>query len=313
MEMKQNEGVQPELHVRSAQRSRNKQPSANQKRTKRAQDVVYLPPKPFNRNRLVLRLLTVIAVVIALLLGVSVFFKVDKEKIMISGNDKYSAWDIQEASGLRGGENLLSFNKAGVAGKIIRSLPYVEEVRFGIKLPNTVMIEIVEIEVTYAVKDQSGAWWLISSGGKVVEKAAGGAEATHTQLLGVQINAPQVAQQATAKELEQTELDPDGNPIPVVVTQAQKLQTGLEILQHLEANGIIGKAASVDVSDMGNLELWYGQQYQVTLGDSNQLSYKISCMKATIDKMDSYQSGVLDVSFTLLKDKVGYTPFKAEE
>lgn len=308
METKQTERKQPELQERSKQRRRSQQ-SVPQGRQKKARDVVYLPPKPFNRNRLVLRLLTVIAVVVAFLLGISVFFKVDSSKILISGNNKYSAWDIQEASGLKGGENLLSFNKAGAAGRIIRNLPYVEEVRFGIKLPNTVMIEVVEIEVTYAVKDQNNAWWLISSGGKVVEKAAGGAEAVHTQLVGVQIESPQVSEQATAIELEQTELDPEGNPIPVVVTQAQKLSVGLEILKHLEENSIIGKAALVDVTNLGALELWYGEQYQVTLGDSTQLGYKISCMKAAIDQMDSYQSGVLDVSFTVLKDKVGYKPF----
>ena len=292
METKQTERTEPRRRRRSSgEQNRPKKP---------AQEVVYLPPKPFNRNRLVLRLLTVVAVVVALFLGVSVFFKVDSSKILISGNDKYSAWDIQEASGLKGGENLLSFNKAGVAGKIIRALPY------------TVMIEVVEIEVTYAVKDREDAWWLISSGGKVVEKAAGGTEVEHTKLLGVQLDSPVPGERAVAYETAQTELDPEGNPVPVIIQQAQKLQTGLNILQYLEENGIIGKAASVNVADLGNLELWYGQQYQVNLGDQTQLAYKIGCMKATIEEMDSYQSGLLDISFTVLKDKVGYTPFDAD-
>ena len=75
-------------------------------------DVVYLPPKPFQRNRLILQLLTVAAVVIALVLGVSVFFKVDEEKILVSGNSKYTAWDIIQASGIRDGENLLTFSRS---------------------------------------------------------------------------------------------------------------------------------------------------------------------------------------------------------
>ena len=45
-------------------------------------DVVYLPPRPFNRSRLALHLVTVIAVVLAIVLGLSVFFKV--EYIMVS-------------------------------------------------------------------------------------------------------------------------------------------------------------------------------------------------------------------------------------
>ena len=52
--------------------------AAKKPEKKASQEVVYLPPKPFNRNRLLLHLATVTAVVIALLLGVSLFFKVDK-------------------------------------------------------------------------------------------------------------------------------------------------------------------------------------------------------------------------------------------
>lgn len=297
------------MDIKQTEKTRRRTESEPKRTKKAGQEVVYLPPKPFNRNRLILRLLTVVAVVVALLLGISVFFKVDKTKILVSGVNKYTQWDIQQASGLEGGENLLSFNKAGVAGKIITALPYVDEVRFGIKLPDTVMIEIVEIEVTYAVKDQNDAWWLISSSGKIVEKAAGGAEAEHTQLLGIQLDSPVACEQAIAKETDRTELDAEGNPVPVVITQADKLNVGLRILSYLEENGIIGKAASVNVSDLGKLELWYGEQYQVKLGDQNDLQYKIGCMKSAIDKMDSYQSGILDVSFTVLKDKVGYEPF----
>ena len=274
-------------------------------------EVVYLPPKPFQRNRFLLRLLTVVAVVVALLLGISVFFKVDTDKVQVSGVDKYTAWDILQASGLQDGDNLLTFSRASASGKIIGALPYVEQVRFGIKLPDTVMIEVVEIQVAYAAQAEDQSWWLISSGGKVVEKLPSGAQMMHTQLLGITLASPVSGQKAQALEKGPAGTDADGNPIPVTVTEAQRLSIGLDMLQYLELNGIIGTAASVNVADLGNLEIWYGTQYQVKLGDTAQLAYKISCMKSTIDALDSYQSGILDVSFTILPDKVGYTPFEA--
>ena len=43
---------------------------------KAEQDVVYTQPKPFNRTRFLLQLATVGAVVIAVLFGMSIFFKV---------------------------------------------------------------------------------------------------------------------------------------------------------------------------------------------------------------------------------------------
>ena len=40
----------------------------------RDSDVVYIPPKPFQRGRFLLRLATVTAVVLAVVLGMSIFF-----------------------------------------------------------------------------------------------------------------------------------------------------------------------------------------------------------------------------------------------
>lgn len=270
-------------------------------------DVVYLPPKPLNRSRLVLKLLTVVAVVIALVLGISVFFKVDG--IEVSGNAQYSAWDICQASGIKEGDHLLTFSRAKAASKIITALPYVESVRIGIKLPGTVKIDIVEAKVPYAVQATDDTWWLVTSSGKVIEKTAAGAETGYTRVLGVRLDAPKTGSQAVAKENNQPQTDEQGNTIPVAVTQAKRLETALNIAEYLELNGIIGTAASIDVEDLGNIEFWYGQRYQVKLGDETQLLYKISCVKSAIDQMNDYQSGILDASFTSKPDGVVYKAF----
>lgn len=280
-----------------------------QEKQKTAQDVVYLPPKPFNRNRMLLHLATVTAVVIALLLGISLFFKVNPDKILVSGNYKYTEWDIAKASGLKGGENLLTLNKGAISGKIILELDYVESVRIERQLPDTVLIEVDEIEVTYAVKDQQDAWWLISAGGKVVARAENGAEENCTKVLGVRIANPQPGSPAKAAADSQPGTDEQGNTVPLLVTNAQRLTTLLDILDYLERNGILGQAASVDLNNMGNIQLWYKDQYQVKLGDSTQMGFKISMMKQMIDQMDDYQSGILDLTLTTYPDRGGYKPF----
>ncbi len=303
------------------EKARRKVPAKKQLPTRSSNDVVYLPPKPFQRSRLIIRLATIAAVVIALIVGISIFFKVGTvvvqigdegipvAKIEVSGNDKYSVWEIVEASGLEGGENLLTFSRAGTAGRIILTLPYIEEVRVGIRLPDTVVIEVTEVPVTYAVRDSSEVWWLLSSSGKVVEKAEGGAEERVTKLLGVRIQNAVVGNAAVAAPRSTSA----GEDTPVVTSESQRLETALNICQYLEQNSILGKAASIDVSDMGNLQLWYGQQYQVKLGDDSQLAYKISYMKSAIAEMGSFQSGVLDVSFTDWPDKGFFEAFETPQ
>ena len=277
-----------------------------------SQEVVYQPAEHFSRNRLILHLVTVVAVVIAVLLGISVFFKVENHSI--SGCDKYSAEQIWEAAGIRDGENLLTIGIPQASARIMEKLPYIASVRIGIKLPNTVYIEVVESKVVYALQAEDQSWWLVNSQGKVVDQAPDGEQTSYTKLQGVQITGPEPGQGAVAHEIGSTQTDPDGNTLPVTITEAQRLQTALDIVQYLEANGIIGTAASVDVTDMGNLELWYGAQYRVKLGNDTQLLYKISVFKGFLEdpRTDPYEAGEVDCSFTTWPDQVGFTPFKDE-
>ena len=272
--------------------------------------VVYTQPAAFNASRLLVHMATVVAVVLALVWGLSVFFKV--ETITVSGAEVYTPWTIREASGIKEGDNLLTFSHARAGAQIKANLPYVKTVRFGIKLPDTVNIIIEEEDVMYAIKTQDGTWWLMSSTGRMVEQTNSAVAAKYTQILGVTVTDPVVNERAVATESAAVyETDEAGEtvPVPVAVTGAARLNTALKIVQALEDNDIVGDAASVDVSRIQDIILWYGTQYQVNLGDSSNLDYKIACMNDVILQMQEYQTGVLDISFTIWPNEVGFTPF----
>ena len=293
-------------------RDRNAMRKMTQKyQTKKPGDspaVIYTQPRAFNRDKLLVQLLTVLAVVLALVLGLSVFFKV--KVITVSGAEVYGAWTVREASGISEGDNLLTFGRARAAGKITAKLPYVKSARIGIKLPDTVNIEIEEEDVVYAIKSSDGIWYLMNSEGKVVEQSTSGSAKSYTQVLGVTLSGPVVGEPGIATEEVPTETDEAGEYVPLTVTGAQRLSAALEILQALEENDIVGQAASVDVTRLNDIILWYGTQYQVNLGENTNLSYKIACMNDVILQLSDYQTGILDVSFTTWKEQVGYTPFE---
>ncbi len=291
----------------SASRNRAKKPVQQPSQKQPLPDVVYTPPKPFSRNQLLLRLATVVAVVLALIFGMSIFFKV--ETITVSGMDNYSAWVVAEASGIEKGDNLLTLSKAKIVGKIKTALPYVNLVRISRELPGTVHIEITEFDVAYSVKDGAGKWWLITSQGGVLEQVDSATASDHTQILGITLESPRVGMQAEAQEAPK-ESGEDGETTITTVYGKDRLAAALSILQYLEQNGIVGDAANVNVADLAEMELWYGNRFQVLLGDETQLSYKITCMKKAIDSLADYESGILDVSFTVIKDKPMYTRFE---
>ena len=281
------------------------------------QPVVYTQPKVFNRNRLIIQLVSMVAVVLALVLCLSIFFRV--KTITVSGANAYSAWAIREASGVEEGDYLLTFSKARACAKIKAELPYVDTVRIGIKLPDTVNIVIEEIDVVYAIQDVDGIWWLMTSEGRVMEQTDTAGAGNYTKVLGLKIVTPELQKQAVAfqdapaqsQTPQETQAPGETQvPAPVIITEQQKLSAALTILQALELNEIVGEAASVDVSDLTRIELWYGTQYQVNLGDTSNMDYKIACLKYTVSSLEAYDSGELDISFTIWPDKVTYSPFK---
>ena len=296
----------------------------------RDSDVVYTPPKPFKRGRFLLHLITVAAVVLAIVMGMSIFFKV--ETVKVSGCNKYTPWDVSEASGVEIGSNLMTISRAQISGNIISNLPYVDTVRVGIILPDTVNIEITELDVVYSIQDAAGNWWLMNADGKIVEGVDTVSAKGYTQVLGVRLESPSVGQQAVAHEEElttiplvdpetetdqpeettepiQETLDETTPTIAVGVTGAERLNTVMTVLKELSNNSITGQIDSVDVTSLSAVELWYDERFQVNLGDTNRLDYKIGALKATVSRMETYESGELDISFTNWPDKVGYTPF----
>ena len=300
------------------QRQARREAEAEKRRRKQSRfntpAVIYTQPAAFNRDKLIVQLISVLSVVIAMMIGLSVFFKVGR--ITVSGAETYQPWTIVENSGISKGDNLLTFSRAKAVSQILANCPYVKDVRIGIKLPDTVNIEIVESDVVYAIKDDQGTWWLMNSDAKVSEMINGSRASNYTQVLGVTLSSPKIGETGVATEIQTEQTDPTeevAGTMPtvaaIVISGAQRLNTAKEILKALEDNDIVGEAASVDVTDVDNIELWYGSRYQVELGDSNNLTYKIACMYDAILQMSDYETGVLDVSFNTWTDQVAYTPF----
>lgn len=312
-------------------KQRKERRAADAERRRRKQNVfntpavIYTQPASFNRDRLIVQLITVLAVVAAFMIGLSVFFKV--KVITVAGATVYSPYSIQEASGITEGDNLLTFSRARAASQIRAKLPYVKSVRIGIKLPDTVNIEIKEDSVVYAIQDDTGIWWLMNSDGKVTEMANNSRASNYTQIVGVTLTDPAVGQigvatERTAAALESTDgtdAAAEETTLPTVastvVTGAEKLDVVLQILVAMEDNDIVGSIASIDVTYLDDIVLWYGTQYQINLGDGTDtvhpLNYKIACMYDAILQMADYTTGILDVSFTIRENQVVLTPFSS--
>ena len=297
------QGRRPPVKKPRPQGARTKQQPHTLRRKERTpqqpgQEIVYTQPGLYNRNRLILHLASVVAVVLALVFGISIFFKA--ETITVTGIKKYTTEQVQEACGIRPGENLLGLNHAKISSRIKEHLRYVYSVRVGIKLPNTVKIEIVETEVVYAAEAADGSWWLLRSDGIVVEKVNGADAAQRTKLVGILLEGPQIGQKAVAVQPETEE----------VVLASEQLDVAISLMQYLEEIGILGEMTSIDVTNLAAIEMWYGTRFRVLLGDTTNLRNKVFQVKGAIDKSGDTEPRILDATFTTEPNKVISKPLK---
>ncbi len=282
--------------------------TATRPRQRPQKDVIYTQPKPFNRNRFLLQLATVAAVALALFAGMTIFFKV--EEVQVSGAVRYDEYTIFEDSGIKIGDSMVFLSKGQIVANIQnkKENAYIETIRISRKLPGTVVISITEEDVFYAAQDSQGGWWLLNPNGKVVDACSEAEVDDLTKIMGVQLSAPEIGATAAAYEPVQ-EPDEEGNTVPVTVYAKERLDLALSIIRQLESEHFVGTIASVDVSNISDIRLWYGVRFEMILGDSQNLKMKINALAQAIAQAEDYETGILDASFTIWPDQVAHSQF----
>lgn len=278
-------------------RRTNKSRFPRKKEQNEQAQIEYTKPKPFAKRRLIVQLLTVTAVVLAIAVGTSVFFKVDT--VLVAGTEKYTAYEVAQAAGIEVGDSLLFFGQGETAARIKSQLPYVATVRFSVKLPGTVTIIVSEKTVAYAVKAADGTYWKITSDAVVVEKAETIEQNTPT-IEGVVLKDPVVGETAIADETQQ-----EGT-----ATGAERLNAATQILQLLERWKPREEMTCLDVSDLYSLHLFCTDNYRIELGSREDMEEKIKAIKSVFDSADIPDSGVLTLLYKDEKWCVQYNSWK---
>ena len=265
-------------------------------------EIIYTAPKPLTRGRFALSLVSVVAVAVAVFLTMSLFFRV--ETIAVAGAEKYTPWMIRQAAGVEPGDALLSIGEARVASRIRMKLPYVDEIKVGVRLPGTVEIQITELQVTYSIEDENGAWWLISADGRAVEQVTLDKALSYTRVEGLAIRTPQPGQQVQA--MPGQIIDPDEGTAESQDQADADEQLGalVAIMTALEHNRIIGEIALIDVTDVTAIRMEYPQLLTVSLGNAERMDYKIAYLAAAVEELADSQSGELDLSLEYSEDAV---------
>lgn len=225
-----------------------------------------------------LRPLSLLLAAGAVVAALTMFFKV--ETIQVTGTSRYQAADIIAASGVEPGDNLVLLDRYRVSQRIYTALPYVTDVQPRPKFPSTLEIEVTETRAAAAIQG-AGGWWLLSTGGKILEAADGSLAAEYPQITGVQAADPAVS---TALVL----------PEDAAIT-AQRLQ---ELLAVLDAQEALPLVDSIDCTSPRELVLRYDGRFRVEMFYDADLDFKITCLLSAVDKLEPNQKGTLRMTMS---------------
>lgn len=224
------------------------------------------------------KLVLMLAIVAAVVLGVAIFFRV--HTVEVQDNNVYSKEQIIDVSGLEPGDNLLMINKAAITGNIHARLPYIQDVSVARILPDIVVIKVVESQLAAKVKAEGGGSWYVNTQGRVLGRDVDDFTGRVVELNGVLLTSPEAGSQAVATE--------EGR---------EGFAAALQVLRQMEGTGLIQQVTSIEAEKAYDLRLLCGEQYEVLLGGVEELDYKIQYFQAVMEQLDPVQTGTIDLTF----------------
>ena len=235
-----------------------------------------------------LRLLCLLALGAALYFGATVFFQV--ETVAVSGNSRYTQEQIVQAAGIQTGDNLFRMNKNRMIQDVLQKLPYIETLTIRRSYPNAVIIQVQEWAAAARVErpdarpdyvDETAELaqddWLISVGGKLLER--GGGDGTAVPVSGLTAIAPRA-----------------GTALAVPREEQGKLSGLLALLQTLEQRQETARVSQIDVSSASCLLLRYDGRFTVKMSYSKDMDYQLRVLAQVAEDQPEGKTGTVDLT-----------------
>ena len=218
------------------------------------------------------KLLSVLLCLAAVVTACVVFFRVNA--VEVSGSVRYTGQEVADASGIELGSNLIALPKRKIAAAIRTSLPYVETVSIRRVLPDRVLITVTERTAAASVDSNDGRW-LISSRGKLLERAG---DQKVVSVTGLRAVAPYA-----------------GGTLQVEDEAASTLEHVLDLLTALEEQEMLSDASALDCSASASMTLEWGI-YTLKLPRGGDYGRMLRLLQKALEseKMPQNEPGIFD-------------------
>ena len=205
-------------------------------------------------------LIAFIVLVVFVILSTTVFFNIESADII--GSSIYSPDEIIDASGIKGGDNMVRKNMSKAEKAITSELIYIEEAHITRKLPSSVEILIVPCVETASLQTEDG-YLIISETGKILRADAEPAEDTLV-FVGTE--------PAEDMHIGMTFASADENKTEVIYELLKKADSGFA-----------SKITSFDITDRLNITCLYEDRISIEINSVADIDYKFRLAEEILD------------------------------
>lgn len=223
------------------------------------------------------KLLSVLTICAVIVVALTMFFRVSN--IEVEGQQRYTREQIVETSGLKQGDNLFLMNKFTAAERLLKDLPYIEEVRINRSLPDTLIITVKECGDPLAFV-QGDTAWLISTSGKIVEKRAASEVSDIPVIDGMELLSPTLAE-----------------PIAVSTANQTRYDSLLTLLSALEDAGDMENVNAIHLDDASALNMEYLNRFTVVFNYGSDYAKDLRSVAAVVAQLQSNETGTIDLRY----------------
>lgn len=202
-------------------------------------------------------------------LSMTVFFNV--EHIEVGGSaPQYTAAQIVESGKLDVGDNLLRMSTQEIQERIER-MQYVESATVEKQYPDTVRIEVKECRAAFSIYFDNGIL-RTSSSGKIIENSTEAAENLPV-VYGYNPSILTPGEHTASSDSVKSE---------IFLTFSEMMNTELSV-----------PITAIDMSDKYNIVVWFDDRIEFSMGNWNEIPYKITLAEAVITRLGKDKEGYL--------------------
>lgn len=192
---------------------------------------------------------------------------------------------FKSIKGLSSFNRILDLGMPENEASLIFNKPYLKDVKINYKFPNTVVLKAVErIPIFFA--EYYGVYLYIDTEGYVVETFSQNDKPKMPLVKGLNVTSYKIGQ-------------------PIITDKNGQLEKTIKLCSLMNSTSMLNNNIDIiDVTDYNNIQLFCAPSLKISLGDTDNLGYKLSMLKEIQknSEYDGYSDGTID--FTVGKNAV---------